>query len=47
MALANPYGIPNLDREEPDLWIEEDIPTPSNDDPEQAEEATRIVARDE
>lgn len=47
MALANPYGIPNLDREEPELVQEEDIPTPSNDDPEQAEEITRIGARDE
>lgn len=47
MASANPYGIPNLDHEEPELTSEEDIPTPSNDDPQQAEENTRIEARDE
>ena len=43
--IANPTGIPRLDREEPELWAEEDIPTPSNDDPEEAERNTEVAPR--
>lgn len=31
--------IPGLDREEPDLWIEDDIPTPAADEEEERERA--------
>jgi hypothetical protein len=30
---------PGLDREEPDLWIEDDIPTPAADEAEDEERA--------
>ncbi|WP_167772912.1 hypothetical protein [Ramlibacter humi] len=42
MGIENPTGIPRLDREEPDLWMEEDIPTPSSDDPEEIAENTDV-----
>ena len=45
MGTENPTGIPRLDREEPELAAEEDIPTPSNDDPEQAEKDTDLQRR--
>ena len=45
MIIANPTGIPRLDREEPELATEEDIPTPSNEDPEEAARNTEIAPR--
>ena len=42
MTIANPTGIPRLDREEPELATEEDIPTPSNEDPEEIERNTDV-----
>ncbi len=40
MSTANPTGIPRLDREEPELAMEEDIPTPANEDDETVAEQT-------
>jgi hypothetical protein len=34
--------IPGLEREEPELASEEDIPTPSNDDPEENARETEV-----
>lgn len=45
MSIANPTGIPRLDREEPELATEEDIPTPSNEDPEENARQAGIVPR--
>jgi hypothetical protein len=45
LSIANPTGIPRLDREEPELATEEDIPTPSNEDLEEAERNTEIAPR--
>ncbi|WP_156385404.1 hypothetical protein [Ramlibacter sp. Leaf400] len=45
MNTENPTGIPRLDREEPELSTEEDIPTPSNEDLEEAERNTEISPR--
>lgn len=46
MSIANPTGIPRLDREEPELTTEEeDIPTPSNEDPEENARHTEIAPR--
>ena len=45
MGIENPTGIPRLDREEPQLSSEEDIPTPSNEDPEEAARNTEIARR--
>jgi hypothetical protein len=42
MSTENPTHIPRLDREEPELATEEDIPTPSNEDLEEAERNTQI-----
>ena len=42
MSVANPTGVPRLDREEPELALEEDIPTPSNEDPQEAEGDTEV-----
>lgn len=42
MNTANPTGIPRLDREEPEFALEEDIPTPSNEDPEDSERETQV-----
>lgn len=42
MSTANPTGIPRLDREEPELSMEEDIPTPANEDEETVEELTDV-----
>jgi hypothetical protein len=33
---------PGLDREEPELTSEEDIPTPSNDDPDEIARQTEV-----
>jgi hypothetical protein len=33
---------PGLEHEEPELWSEDDIPTPSNDDPEEAARHTEV-----
>ncbi len=42
MSIANPTGVPRLDREEPELAFEEDIPTPSNEDEEEIERTTEV-----
>ena len=42
MSTENPTGIPRLDREEPELATEDDIPTPSNEDPEETERNTQV-----
>lgn len=42
MSTENPTGIPCLDREEPELAMEEDIPTPSNEDPEENARHTEV-----
>jgi len=42
MTQANPTGIPRLDREEPELAQEEDIPTPSNEDEEEVRRQTEV-----
>jgi hypothetical protein len=46
MSIANPTGIPRLEREEPELATEEDIPTPSNDDPAEMERNTEVHGRE-
>ena len=45
IGIENPTGIPRLDREEPELASEEDIPTPSNEDLEEAARNTEIAPR--
>jgi hypothetical protein len=45
MTIENPTGIPRLDREEPELATEEDIPTPSNEDPQESARQTEIFPR--
>ncbi len=35
-----PFISPGLDREEPDLWMEDDIPTPAADEAEEEEAAS-------
>ena len=45
MGIENPTGIPRLDREEPELATEEDIPTPSNQDEEEMARNTEIEPR--
>lgn len=42
MGNENPAGQPRLDREEPELGSEEDIPTPSNEDPAEAARNTEV-----
>jgi len=42
MSQVNPTGIPRLDREEPEFAYEEDIPTPSNEDPEENARETEV-----
>ena len=42
MGIENPTGVPRMDREEPELANEEDIPTPSNDDEEEIERNTEV-----
>ncbi|WP_332814721.1 hypothetical protein [Ramlibacter sp.] len=42
MSTANPTGIPRLECEEPEFATEEDIPTPSNEDPEEAARNTEV-----
>jgi hypothetical protein len=42
MSVANPTGIPRLEQEEPEFAVEDDIPTPSNEDPEEAARNTEI-----
>ncbi|WBY01263.1 hypothetical protein PE066_17635 [Ramlibacter tataouinensis] len=44
MSTANPTGIPRLEAEEPEFSVEEDIPTPSNEDPEEAARHTEVDA---
>ena len=48
---STPVGItppaPNLDREEPDLWIEDDIPTDDGERPAARSERTGTGAREE
>ncbi|WP_205960330.1 hypothetical protein [Ramlibacter henchirensis] len=46
MTTENPTGIPRLEREEPELATEEDIPTPSNEDPEEIERNTEVSPRE-
>jgi hypothetical protein len=46
MSIENPTGIPRLDREEPELATEEDIPTPSNEDPEESARNTEVRPRE-
>lgn len=43
MSIANPTGIPRLEQEEPEIATEEDIPTPSNEDPQEAERNTQVL----
>lgn len=43
MSVANPTGIPRLEQEEPEFANEEDIPTPSNEDPQEAERNTQVA----
>ena len=45
MSTEHPDVNPGLEREEPELQTEEDIPTPSNDDPEEAARNTEITPR--
>ena len=42
MGIENPTGVPRMDREEPELASEQDIPTPSNEDEEEIARNTEV-----